>query len=158
VKRPPERNGLYKAAATALGRMDEPGARLLRKAFESPKFKKSEWVSVRAIVLEQLGNTKDASPATLKMLLNTAERDTEDALMAAAGKALRHYTALPLARRRDIVKDLVTKFGEVHGKANASLDPGDAQTHRSKQTLAAISDPWNEGTSGTSTRATTGTT
>jgi hypothetical protein len=143
VKRPPEKIGLYTAAATALGRMEDAGAKLLRKAFDSPKFKKREWVNVRAVLLKQIGKTKDDSPATLKLLLNTAERDPEDALMAAAGEALGNYADLPLDRRKDIVKDLVKKFGEVHGKANASLDPGDAQTQRSKQTLAAISDPWN---------------
>ena len=142
IRRPPEKIGMYTAAAAALGGMGDDGARILKKAFDSSKFKKREWVDLRAVLLKWLGKTKDES--MIKTLTDVARRDPEDKLMAAAGEALGNFADQPLKVRKDIVKDLINKFGEVHGKANASLDPGDAQVARSKQRLAAISDPWNE--------------
>lgn len=142
IRRPPEKLALYTAAAAALGGMGDDGAKILKKAFNNSKYDKREWVDLRAVLLKWLGKTKDE--AMIKTLIDVASRDPEDKLMAAAGEALENFADQPLKVRKDIAKDLINKYGEVHGKANASLDPGDAQTQRSKQRLAAISDPWNE--------------
>lgn len=142
IRRPPEKLALYTAIAAALSSMEADGAKILKKALDSAKFKKREWVDLRAVLLKWLGKTRDKS--MIKPLLDVASHDPEDKLMAAAGEALENFADQPLKVRKDIVKDLINKYGEVHGRANANLDPGDAQVARSKQQLAAISDPWNE--------------
>lgn len=142
IRRPTDQTGLYVAAAAALGRMGQEAARELWKAFRSSKFKKREWVTLRAILLKNIGRTKD--PNSIKPLIERARRDPEDAIMAAAGEALGNYEDFPEKTRKDIFKNLVIRYGQVYGESRKNIDPGDPIVQRAKERLAQISQPWNE--------------
>lgn len=138
--RPPETQELYEASAVALSRMEKPGAEVLKKAFNNARFRKTEWVSLRARLIGSLGAAKD--PAHLSFILDIALRDPEDQIIAAAGQALGNYEKAELNVRRDVVKKLVKRFNEIHDASRSdSLDDPVAQTKQ--RTYAAISDPWN---------------
>lgn len=142
VKRTKDQTGLYVAAAAALGRMGPEAARELWKAFKSSKFKKREWVTLRAVFLKHIGRTKD--PRSIKPLIERARRDPEDAIMAAAGEALGNYEEFPEKVRKDVVKNLIIRYGQVYAESRKNLDPGDPIVQRAKERLAQISQPWNE--------------
>lgn len=138
--RPPETQELYEAAAVALSRMEKPGAEVLKKAFGNARFRKSEWVSLRARLINSLGAAKETSH--LNFILDVALRDPEDQIIAAAGQALGSYEKAELNVRREVVKKLVKRFNEIHDASRSdSLDDPVAQTKQ--RTYAAISDPWN---------------
>lgn len=141
-KRKPEQGGIYRTTVVALGRIGSLGSSHLWSAFENKKFKgKKEWLSLRGEIIEHLGRTKDEKYT--KHLLDVACRDTSDALMAAAGKALRHFKESKLAQRKVIAKGLIKKFSQIYDNANKNLDPSDLTVKSWKDRLAAVSDPWN---------------
>jgi hypothetical protein len=142
VKREPDQRALFIAASAALGNMGDEGAKVLSKAFDNPKFKAREWIAMRAQFLKNIGNTKDERQ--VDFLIERAGRDTEDDIMRAAGEALGNFEKSDQKVRKKIVKELIKKFGEIHSKANANLDPGDALVKRAKEQLTAISHDWNE--------------
>ena len=139
--RPPEKNALYLTAAVTLSRLGAPGAKVLLKAFGDEKFKKKEWVDLRARFLTSIGKTKDDSQITF--LVERAVRDPDDPILKAAGEALGNFADKPGTVRRDIVKELVKKYNDVANSAS-NVDPGNVQAKASRDTLAVISDAWNE--------------
>lgn len=140
VKRDPENTTLFVGAAAALGQMGADGAKILLKAYKSSKFKKQ--VTLRAVFVRNIGKTKDLRQ--VEFLLERASRDPDDEIMEAAGGTLRNFADAKLSVRKNIVKELIKKFSEVHGKSRASLASGNAQVKRSKERLAAISRDWNQ--------------
>jgi hypothetical protein len=140
-QRPPDQKALYNATAATLGRMGKEGGKVLVKTYEGGKFKDKEWISLRADMLRNLGKCKDE--ANIKFLTERARRDIDDPIMAAAGEALGNYEGSSQAVRKEIVKELLIKYGEVHGGSKKNLDPGDLEVARFKATLQAISEPWN---------------
>lgn len=142
VKREPDQRSLFIAASAALGNMGSEGAKVLVKAFDHAKFKAREWIAMRAQFLKNIGTTKDERQ--VDFLIERAGRDPEDDIMRAAGEALGNFEKSDQKLRKKIAKELIKKFGEIHSKANANLDPGDALVKRAKEQLTAISHDWNE--------------
>ncbi len=143
VRRDPEQKGIFVAAAYALGQMGADGAKILARAYDHKKFKpERDWVELRAVFLKNIGKTKD--PKQVDFLLERALRDHSDHILRAAGEALGNYHEANERVRKEIAKELIKKYNEVHGQSLASLDPGDPQVKRAKETLAAISRDWNQ--------------
>jgi len=139
-QRPPEKIELYDAAAVALSRMGKNGAKVLKDAFNHPRFGKSDWVGLRSRLIAALGQTQDMN--YWNFILDTALRDPEDQIMAKAGEALGNYEKADIKVRREIVKKLLKRFVEIHNQSRTeSLDDPVAETR--KRTYAAIADPWN---------------
>lgn len=141
-KRKLDNPGLYRAASYALGDIGGPeAAKILVDVLGTEPFSSRDWLSFQEDLYENIGRTKDERQVAF--LLKQAVREPEDQIKRAAGKALRHFEELPLAKRREIFKDLLTNYGEIESKANASLDTGDADMATAKRTLNAIRDAWN---------------
>lgn len=140
--RPPESIALYKTAAVALGQMGEEGARVLKSVYDGKRIPdKAEWVPLREVLLVQVGKTEDLG--MVKFLIEEARRAHESALMAAAGEALGNFADAPQKVRKDIVEQLLIRYGEVDAKSRDSLDPNNLQAQNAQDRLAAISDKWN---------------
>jgi len=139
-QREPDKLELYSASAVVLGRMGKAGAKILKDAFGSPRFRKSEWVPLRGRLIEALGKTQELG--YWDFILDTALRDPEDQIMAKAGEALANYEKADIKVRREIVKKLLKRFVEIQNQSRSdSLDDPVAQTRQ--RTYAAIADPWN---------------
>jgi hypothetical protein len=139
-RRPENQWNLYRATATALGRMSDDGAKVLKLAFEDEKFRKVEWVALRADLIYNLGHT--GAMSMWKYVLDVALADPEDQVMAKAGQGLGFYAAADIKVRREIAKRLIKRLNEIHGAAK-TLDLGDATAQTKAKTYAAISEPWN---------------
>ena len=139
--REPEKKGLYVAAATALSRFGAQGAAVLVKAFGDEKFAKKEWLDMRGDILRNLGKTKDETQ--VKFLAERITRSTDDAILKAAGEALGNYDDRPVGVRKEICKEMITKYNGIANQANSSVDPGNVQAKASRDTLAVVTDPWN---------------
>lgn len=146
VKREPAQATLFEASIRLLGQTGDAGSAYLKKAFDAKKFTAAKdrklWLALRAQMLEHLGRTKDSK--MIDFLTDTALREPEATLQAAAGKALRHYVEEKLAVRKDVCKELIKKLNEIWSKANANLDPGDLNVATAKKRMQTILDPWNE--------------
>ena len=144
--RPPTATDLYVETATALGECGPNSSRALVMAFENKRFKDKEYLPLRAHILVQVGATVD--PKQIDFLIKTARRSPDDALMAAAGRALASYhESLPIKKRREIVKDLLITYGEVETKARDPLvvrggSPQDFTKQNNERRLGAIEGPW----------------
>lgn len=114
--RPVDRLQLYEEAAQALGAFGTDGAKELRKTAEDGRFGR-EYVRFRATLLDNLGKTQD--PKQVEWLLEQALRSPEDEIMAAAGGALGHHRDMELRQRRDVVKRLIVRWGELESKSSA---------------------------------------
>lgn len=141
-----DRTELYRAAIDALGRMEVDGARVLRRTYDRKRFpQKPEWSSMRALLVANIGRTKDR--AMIDFLCERAARATEDEELAAAGEALGHHDDLPLAVRRDIVKTMITKYGGIEASASGNVlradQPQTLDATNAKRTLEAIAGKWN---------------
>ena len=138
--RPPDNVGLYNAAAEALGRHGDDGAKALRKAYESKsRFKaKPMWVPLRERLLRNIGRAKDE--ANVKFLIEVARRSPEAALQAAAGDALGFFEESKLKVRKDIVGQLLIRFGELSEQASVAGTSVEAQN--AKDRLASVSGKW----------------
>jgi hypothetical protein len=145
-QRPPDQAHVYREAADALAGYGAEGAKELQKAITDERLKGREYVPVRAHMLAALGRSKDEKQ--VEFLLQQALRSPDDDIMAAAGEALGNFTALPIKPRRELVKDLVGRYGEWHLKAtqpdptdpNAPIDFG---PQNARQTLTKIEGKWN---------------
>lgn len=113
--RPVDRLQLYEETAQALGTFGQDGAKELRKAAEDSRFGR-DYVRFRATLLDNLGRTCD--PKQVEWLLEQALRSPEDDIMAAAGGALGHHKDMELRTRRDVVKRLLVRWGELESKAS----------------------------------------
>lgn len=139
--RPHDRTELYVGAATALGSIGGPeAAKVLKEAFDSKRFpNKPDWVRLRETLLKNLGRTKDE--AMIKFLVKEASNNTEAALQAVAGEALGNFEESKEALRKEIVADLLVKYGELAEKAS---QPGsNIQGQNAQDRLAALADKWN---------------
>ncbi len=113
--RPVDRLQLYEETAQALGTFGTDGAKELRKAAEDNRFGR-DYVRFRATLLDNLGRTQD--PKQVEWLLEQALRSPEDDIMAAGGGALGHHKDMELRQRRDVVKRLLVRWGELESKAS----------------------------------------
>lgn len=144
--RPPDKDTLYREAGTALGKLGVDGAKELVAAIESARIKDRDYIPLRAYLLKDLGMTKDEKQ--VEYLVEQARRSPWDDIMAAAGEALGNYAELDLKKRRDIVKQLIVKYGEISSKASQmeSTDPSapiDFSIKNAQETLRRIQGPFN---------------
>jgi len=141
-KRKPGTPALYQAAVVALGSMGPDSGKILAKIYDRPPFgnKPRDWISMRELVLESAGRSKDEKQ--IKFLLDEATRGYEDRIKAAAGKALGQFAESDFKVRKEIVSKLLVDYGRIEGdtKSNQFNDP---QVITRKRTLGAIADPWN---------------
>lgn len=142
LQRKPEQKAIYETVAFALGKLGAPGAKVLKAAYTDERFKDRDWVDLRAKFLDFIGRTKDES--MIQFLVERAVRESFDPLLKAAGGALGNFDGSSGKVRKDICKELIKKFNEVHNSADKSVDAGDAQAKASRDTRAAILDSWNE--------------
>jgi hypothetical protein len=140
-QRPHDKPELYNGAVEALGYLGPDGAKVLSKAyFNKSRFpEKPEWVPLRERMLKNLGRTKDES--MVQMLIKEAVRNPEAALNGAAGEALGNFEESKDAVRKDIVGELMTKYGSLDEKASQIGTNIEAQN--AQNTLAAIQDKWH---------------
>jgi len=138
--RPADQIRLYIAAAEALGRHGEAGAKVLKKAYENKgRFKaKPEWVPLRERLLRNIGRTQDEE--NVKFLIDEARRNPEAALQAAAGEALGFFEESDEKIRKEVVGDLLVTFGALSERASQGGTSIDGQN--AKDRLAAISGKW----------------
>lgn len=139
--RPHDNIRLYTGAATALGYCGADGAKALKNAYTNKRFpEKKEWVPLREVFLKSLGKTKDES--MVKFLTNEAVRSPEAALQAAAGEALGNFEESKDAIRKEIVGDLITKWGELEEKAS-QMGSANIEALNAKDRLSQLTDKWN---------------
>src|SRR5262245_3197968 len=144
--RPPEQTRLYEQAGNALASLGKRGAKDLRAGVTDERFKDRSYARLRARLLESLGRTKDEEQ--VDFLLDQALRSPDDLVIAAAGGALANFPNLEVAKVRDVVKRLVSRYGEYVAKGS-QLDPTDPNApidlgpQNARATLAAIREPWN---------------
>lgn len=132
---------LYFGAAAALGECGEEGAKELKKAYDKKRFPdKKEWVPLREQLLKYLGRTKDVS--MVKFLLEEARRQPEPALQAAAGEALGNFDEAKESIRKEIVGDLLIRYGELAELAS-QLGSSNIEAQNAQDRLAALQDKWN---------------
>lgn len=148
VPRPYDDPRLYVAAAEVLGHCGPGGAKVLASAYNDKRRfpNKSEWDGLRATLLAELGRTKD--PRQVELLLDEALAAPREALMAAAGEALRHFGELPIKRRQDVVDRLVNRYESLDSEASNPVinRPGEPQNfgpQNAARILRAIQAPWN---------------
>lgn len=141
--REPDKIQLYVAAGYALGLLGEKGVKPLMDAYKSSRFPdKPEWVRLREDLLKDLGKTKTKDGKAIKFLMDEARRAPEPPLMAAAGEALGNFDGADQKIRKDIVNNLLIRYGEVDSLARV-LDPANIEAQNARDRRAAISDKWN---------------
>lgn len=138
--RPHDQTNLYVGAAAALGYCGPDGAKVLKAAYVDKRFPdKKEWVRLREHFLKNLGRTKDES--MVKFLCNEARRSPEFSLSAFAGEALGNFDESKEAIRKEIVSELMIKYGEL--SELASQLGTNVQAQNAQDQLAAVADKWN---------------
>lgn len=139
-RRPFNQIKIYAAAANALSQHGADGAKVLKKAYESKRFPDNrDWVPLREHLLLAIGKTKDES--VVKFLIDEACRSPESALQAAAGEALGNYEESKEKLRKEIVRDLLVKYGslaEIASQMGTNIEAQNAQDR-----LDALSAKWN---------------
>lgn len=138
--RPTDQTQLYVGAAQALGYCGVEGAKVLKDAYTNKRYpEKAEWVPLREQLLRNLGRTKDES--MVKFLVNEATRSPEPALMAAAGEALGNYEESKEPLRKEIVSELLRKYGSLSEMASNLGTNIEAQN--AQERVSAIKDKWH---------------
>ncbi|MBL8857064.1 MAG: HEAT repeat domain-containing protein [Planctomycetes bacterium] len=89
-------NGLFIAAATALGEMGPESTKLLVSAIDNKNLKKQ--MSVRSTLIRSLGKTRDVKGALDPLIKLLQDKDA--VLVAAAGEALGEFADADLAARK----------------------------------------------------------
>lgn len=146
--RPPGQIEIYRGAAQLLGRMEEEGARVLRKVYDSSRFpQKPDWWDVRAAIVRAVGETEDLH--SVEFLLDEATRADEPKILAAAGEALGHFSKADQRVRKQIAQEMITKFAGIQGEAREPVinRPGEKQNfgpQNAARKLAAMRQPWNQ--------------
>lgn len=139
--RPADMGQLYVAAATALGQLGKDGSKPLKSAFDGSRFpNKPDWVPLREAILKAMGKTKDESQ--IKFLVEVARQHPEAQLEAAAGEALGNFEDSKLETRKDIVRNLLIRYGEIDSRAR-QIDPADIEAQNMQKRLNVISGKWN---------------
>lgn len=142
--RPAEDIRLYAAAVAALAYCGPEGAKVLKKAYENKRFgntNEKAWLPLREQILKSVGKTKDES--MVKFLVDEAKKNPEDLLMAAAGEALGNYEAAKELVRKDVVNELLKKWGELD-ELQSQMGSGNIQALNARNTLAALTGKWND--------------
>ena len=139
--RPHDKTELYVGAVQALGYCGVDGAKVLKDTFlNKNRFpEKPDWVPFREHVLKNLGRTKDETH--VKFLTKEARQNPEAALMAAAGEALGNFEESKEAVRKEIVSELLVRYGELDEKASQIGTNIEAQNAQDR--LSALQDKWN---------------
>jgi hypothetical protein len=139
--RPHDKTELYVGAAQALGYCGADGAKVLQGAYlnKSRYPEKPDWVPFREHVLKNLGRTKDES--MVKFLVKEARQNPEAALQASAGEALGNFEDSKDALRKEIVGELLVRYGELDEKASQIGTNIEAQNAQDR--LAALQEKWN---------------
>jgi HEAT repeat protein len=139
-KRPPEACEIYISAAQALGQLGADGAAELRKAIDTKPIKsEKEWQTFRAQAVEALGKTKDVGSVKF---IKDLFKDVNNAVVAAAGKAMGNFGDAPPAVRHEIVEEMVKALDAIYNQAHADVNPNNALQKTFKDTYTAIQDPW----------------
>jgi hypothetical protein len=92
-------------------------------------------------MLKWLGKTKDES--MVKFLVEVARRSHEAGLQAAAGEALGNFEDSPVEVRKEIVNNLLIRYGEMDSRSR-QIDPADIEAQNMRDRLAVIAGRWNE--------------
>lgn len=138
--RPADNARLYMGAATALGYCGADGAKALKNAHVNKRFpEKKDWVPLREVFLRSLGRTKDES--MVKFLTKEALTNPEPALQAAAGEALGNFDEAKEAVRKEIVSDLIAKWGEIEEKAS-QMGSANIEAQNAKDRLSQLTEKW----------------
>jgi hypothetical protein len=139
--RPHDKTELYVGAAQALGYCGADGAKVLHGAYLNKNRypEKPDWVPFREHVLKNLGRTKDET--MVKFLVKEARQNPEAALQAAAGEALGNFDESKEALRKEIVGELLVRYGELDEKASQIGTNIEAQNAQDR--LAALQEKWN---------------
>lgn len=139
--RPPDARGIYDATAEVLAFFGPDGAKVLRAAYDGKRIPdKHEWVSLRERFLKCVGKTKDES--MVKFLIDEARRAHEALLQAAAGEALGNFEESKEPIRKQIVGELLIKYGELDELAS-QLGSANIEAQNARDRLAVLSDRWN---------------
>lgn len=139
--RPVGRTALYNGAAMALGYCGDDGAKVLKAAYSGKRFPdKPDWVPLRENLLRNLGRTKDES--MVKFLCNEARRQPEAALQAAAGEALGNFEESSEAIRKEIVSELLIRYGELAELASQT-NANNVEVQNAQDRLNTIAEKWN---------------
>ena len=139
--RPADRIQLYTGAAAALAETGAMGAESLKKGFDSERFGKSPYVPLREALLKSLGKTRNEK--MVEFLIKIARNDPEAAFQAAAGEALGQFEASDQKIRKEIVDQLLVKYGSMDSRAS-SPDPADIEAQNIRDRLAVLSGRWND--------------
>jgi hypothetical protein len=144
--RPPDKVQLYETAGDTLAEFGEAGAKRLHAALTDDRIDGRDYRLLRARMIRALGRTKDDHQ--VEWLLDQALRSPDDDVVAAAGAALGEYGHLPTPRLRDIVKRMISRYGEWDMQAR-QLDPIDPNApidfgpQNARETLRHIAGDWN---------------
>jgi hypothetical protein len=139
--RPADNAGLYVGVAAALGYCGPPGAKVLKAAYAGKRFPDhKDWVPLREQFLKNLGRTKDET--MVKFLCDEARRSPEAALQAAAGEALGNFEESKEAIRKEIVSQLLIRYGELSELAS-QMGSSNIEAQNARDRLATLSDKWN---------------
>jgi hypothetical protein len=139
-KRKPDQPALYRASVAALGTVGKDASKILVGVFDKKPFDDEEWRDLQVLILENIGRTKDESQ--VKFLIDRATRDPDDAIKAAAGKALGYFGESKFKVREEIFKQLVRDYMKIEGDTKTQ-QPNDDLAATRRRTLQAIADPWN---------------
>ncbi len=139
--RPTDHTALYVGAAAALAYCGADGAKVLKDAYASKRFPdKKDWVPLREQLLKNLGRTKDES--MVKFLVDEARRQPEAALQAAAGEALGNFEDSKEAIRKEIVGELLIRYGELAELASQT-GANNIEVQNAQDRLNTLSEKWN---------------
>ncbi|HLQ38928.1 MAG TPA: hypothetical protein VK348_14055 [Planctomycetota bacterium] len=144
--RPADKDHLYRKAGEVLAVMGEDGGKELQKVLLDPRIKDKEFIPLRAALIVDLGKTADEKQ--VDWLLEQARRSPIDDILAAAAEALGNYTKLEPKHRREVVKELLVKYGEVESKGSVpdNNDPKaqiDFSGQDARKTLSKCRPKWN---------------
>lgn len=98
-------NGLYIAAAAALGEMGPESTKTLVAAIDNKNLKKKEQIAVRSTLIRSLGKTHDAKEAVGPLIDLLQDKDAP--IVAAAGEALGEFSGADLPTRKKAFEALL---------------------------------------------------
>lgn len=144
--RPPDNSRLYEQAANSLALLGKRGAKALRDAVDNERFKDRDYAKLRGRLVTAIGKAGDDTQ--VDFLLEQALRSPDDPVIAAAGEALGNFAHIELPKLREVVKRMISRYGEWVMKATQAdpTDPNapiDLEPQNARRTLAAVRDKWN---------------
>jgi HEAT repeat protein len=124
-------NGLFIAAAVALGTMGPDSTKTLVGAIDNKNLKKQ--VAVRTTLIRSLGKTKDAKVA-VEPLINLLQ-DKDAPIVSAAGEALGEFGGADQAIRKKAFEALLKVVTSAHD--NSKADANDTTARERYETIVA---------------------